>query len=72
LGEFEELCNENGISLSERVRQLIEHELEQNATTTIGVEYGSKKDEEENTKLLTLGDILYFSLRKNCDNHYDI
>jgi hypothetical protein len=24
--------------------------------TTIGVEYGSKKDEEENTKLLTLGD----------------
>jgi hypothetical protein len=27
LGELEELCNENGISLSEGVRQLIEHEL---------------------------------------------
>ena len=53
--EFKELCEENGISASEGIRQLIENELDQNAAvTTIGVEYNKDGEMINRNNIVTI------------------
>jgi hypothetical protein len=52
--EFKELCDENGLPLSDAIRTLVDHELEQTAITTIGVAYGKEAQPIDNQDLLSL------------------